>query len=169
MIRMNERMRRRLPAAPLQVASWEDVPDSLRRLIQQGWTIDETGAYLLRALVSGYSGSRSGFTDLTGYESSVNGLGIPDWDISPSAGVEDRLLKRAVSYAYFALGAARGMEDANSLNAIVSACEALIDDAKLTARVTFVLDRADEVALIGDVESRQNEDLLVFSMEDIAL
>lgn len=169
MIRMNERMRSRLSSSPLQLANWDDVPESLHELIQRGWTVDETGAYLLKALLGGYNGSRSSFTDLTGYEASVNGLGVPDWDIAPVAGAEERLLRRAVSYACFALHAARDIKGSGALEAVVSASESLMDDAKLTARVTFVLDRSDEPALVGDVEAGQNEHILIFSMEDIPL
>jgi hypothetical protein len=169
MIRMNERMRHRLPAVPLQEAKCDDVPESLRRLVQQGWTADDSGAYLLQALLRGYSGSRSVFTDLTGLESSVNGLAIPDWDIPASGDANDQLLRRAVSYACLALYAARDTEGASALNAIVSVSESLMDNGKLTARVTFVLDREDEPPLIDDVECRQNEDLLVFSLDDITL
>ncbi|HEX7660082.1 MAG TPA: hypothetical protein VF444_11450 [Pseudonocardiaceae bacterium] len=165
---MNRSMRRRLPAAPLQAANWYDVPEPLRQVIRQGWTVDEMGAYLLQALLDGYNGSRASFVDLTACESSVNGLGIPDWDMQQSTDVEDRLVRRAISYAYFALNAARDVAGANVLTAVVSASKSLVNDAKMTARVTFVLDRADEPTFIDDVEAYRNEDLLMFSMEDIS-
>ena len=164
---MNEGMRRQLPPAPLETASWEDVPESLRKIIEHGWVIDETGAYLLQMMAHGYHGSRSSFADLTGYESSVNGLGIPDWDIPLSGDTNGQLLRRSVSYAYFALRAARQIEGSNALHAIVSTSEALLGESRLTAHVTFVLNRTSELALVDDVEFRQNECLLTFSMEDV--
>ncbi|MFD0522910.1 hypothetical protein [Paractinoplanes durhamensis] len=64
-------------------AALEDVslPDLFRGAVDDGWTVDERGAWLLRRFLATYSGSPSAFSDVTGYEAAVNGRGIPDLDL----------------------------------------------------------------------------------------
>jgi hypothetical protein len=167
MIRMNDSMQMLLHGPPFDLANWDDLPESLREVIRSGWTVNDRGAYLMKALLAGYHGSSLSFEDLTGYEASVNGLGIPDWDFEQNGDIQDRLLRRTISYACYALDAGRRLRESVGLTAVASVSGMLMDIRRLTARVTFILDRVSEPVLVGDVECRKNEALLIFAMEDL--
>src|SRR5882724_11567854 len=66
----------------LSDVSGADVPGGFRRAVDEGWTRDERGAWLLRDFLATYHGSPEAFSDLTGYEAAVNGRGIPDLDLA---------------------------------------------------------------------------------------
>ncbi|GGN28335.1 hypothetical protein GCM10011578_064350 [Streptomyces fuscichromogenes] len=153
---------------PLDMASWEAVPPSLRTLIDPGWVIEADGACLLVALRDGYHGSRAVFADATGFEASVNGLGIPDRDLGAEAGERTRdLFVRAVSYAAFALTRAESTTATGGLTAVVSLSNSLEEEPGVTARVTFFLERDDEPSLVEDVDAYREEALLVFRRSDL--
>ncbi|MEU9344489.1 hypothetical protein AB0D74_25160 [Streptomyces sp. NPDC048278] len=168
MIRLNTPMRELAGARPLDAASWEALPPPLRTLIDSGWVLETDGACLLAALRDGYHGSRAAFADTTGFEASVNGLGIPDWDIETQAGERTRdLFVRAVSYAKFALKRAGTTTATGGLTAVVSLSNSLEGEPGVTARVTFFLARDDEPSLVEDVDAYREEALLVFRRSDL--
>ncbi|GAA2628956.1 hypothetical protein [Paractinoplanes durhamensis] len=121
-------------------AALEDVslPDLFRGAVDDGWTVDERGAWLLRRFLATYSGSPSAFSDVTGYEAAVNGRGIPDLDLDVGGKARAAALaRRGAAFARAALA---------RLNA---------DFPDHPAAVAYVsisdVDMDDEVVYVGDV------------------
>ena len=170
MIETNQAMRDLITRVELDFASCSSAPQLLEELTTPGWTIEEGGAHLLTASLSGYHGSRSSFNDTTGYEASVNGTGIPDWDIKETGTEFEReLLIRAISYARSALRKLQEAEPESDMTAIISLSKTSPEVARTTAHVTFVLPRADESRYIDDVEKYTGEAILIFTGSDCHL
>jgi hypothetical protein len=103
-MRFNARFADLVDVGTLSDLSCDDLPGRLRWTVDEGWTCDERGAWLLRDRLTTYHGSPEAFTDVTGYEAAVNGRAIPDLDVE----VEGRpraaaLARRGVTFARAAL------------------------------------------------------------------
>lgn len=163
MIATNWAMRQLAGSDPLTLAHPDAVTSADREVLASGWKTEPSGANVLVDLRAGYHGPAARSGDLTGYEAAVNGRGVADQDIAAEDEAREReLLVRAVSYAKQALEAARELPDRDRLTAMVSLSMSGDDVPVPTAKVTFYVQRDDELPYLRDVEDYAFESLLVF-------
>ena len=148
-----------------------DLPDLFQRAVNDGWTSDERGAWLLRRFLATYSGSPDAFTDVTGYEAAVNGRGIPDLDLT--AGGKARavaLARRGVAFARAALTRLNADHPGHPpATAYVSIGDVDMDDeVSYVGDVTFVMVRDEEPPYVADIDRiTANAVLVIDSTEDL--
>jgi hypothetical protein len=132
-----------------------DLPDLLRRAVDEGWTTDERGAWLLRDFLATYHGSPEAFSDVTGYEAAVNGRAIPDLDL-PLAGKARAvaLARRGIAFARAALYRLNADHpDHPPAVAYVSISDVdPDDDIPYEGDVTFVTAHDGEPPYLGDID-----------------
>lgn len=103
---VSARAREILGVNPMKEISRADLDRSRRRVVRDGWMLDDGAAVLVRFRKS-YFGIRSSFPNIGTYESAVNGRGMPDGNLVESG--FDRvplLLKRGLAFSWQALYAA---------------------------------------------------------------
>src|SRR4051794_28099078 len=103
-MRFNAKFADLLAMGTLSDLSDDDLPEGLRRTVDEGWTCDERGAWLLRNRLATYHGSPAAFTDVTGYEAAVNGRAL--WDVDLENDGKPRaaaLARRGIAFARAAL------------------------------------------------------------------
>jgi hypothetical protein len=135
---VNDKMRVLLERTDLDLVTRQDLPPGFGTVVDEGWVREPDGAWLLRALRRSYSGRRSAFTDLTGYEAAVNGRGIPDYDL-PASDPEraDALIRRSYSFACAALGQLDRVVNPPEMTGFISVTKTATDDPVFVANVTF--------------------------------
>lgn len=166
-MRLNQHMR-----DLISQSHWEDdpsyaIPEDLQRIVDLGWSVDETGAHLLAALQLGYRGRRSAYTDITGYEAGVNGWGIDARDLpGDNEAKVGELLQRSVSYVREALVRSRDLNTTETLTGMVSISIAE-PSGEVVARVTFWASHAAEPSYVVDIDG-YSEAVLLMSSTDLA-
>ncbi len=138
----------------LSRVSQTDLPDLFRKAVAEGWLQDEHGAWLLKQFQATYSGSRTASSDLTSYEASVNGRGVPDLDLQSDGILRAReLAKRGYAFARMALFRLNELPDHPAITAYVSISPVEMDEGNFyTANVTFVAFHDGEPSYAGRVE-----------------
>jgi len=139
----------------LTAVSRGDVPEGFQRTVDEGWTRDERGAWLLRNLVATYHGSPEAFSDLTGYEAAVNGRGVPDLDLAVGGKARaEALARRGVAFARAALFRLNAeYPDHPPAAAYISISEVDMDDEILyVGDVTLVTAHDGEPPYLADIE-----------------
>jgi hypothetical protein len=139
----------------LRDVSIADLPELFRSAVDDGWTMDERGAFLLRRFLATYSGSPGAFSDVTGYEAAVNGRGIPDLDLAVAGKARAAVLARRG--LAFAQGALQRLDadypDHPSADAYVSIGQVDMDDEILyVGDVTFVTVHEGEPPYLADLD-----------------
>ncbi|GAA2483974.1 hypothetical protein [Winogradskya humida] len=123
--------------------------------VDEGWTRDDRGAWLLRRFLATYSGSPDAFTDLTGYEAAVNGRGIPDLDLTgPSRSRAADLARRGVAFslaALYRLNEEHPDHPAAVAYLTISAVD-MDDEDVYVADITFVTVHDGEPPYVKDLE-----------------
>jgi hypothetical protein len=163
---MNDRMIG-LAGTELPAFRSDDVPTAYRAIVEEGWTADGNGAYLLSALQAGYRGSAADdFEDIVHFEATVNGRGVMDYDLPPSGPQRQNiLLRRSVSYACLALQAAPA-ESSHPIMGYISLSEGGLADDILTAHVTFCTRRPDALQYVDNIQDYSEEALIELSRDD---
>jgi hypothetical protein len=155
-MRVNARFADLVGAEGVGDTSAGDLPAVFQAAIDDGWTVDERGAWMLRRFRATYHGSPESFTDLTGYEAAVNGRGIPDLDLTTDS--RDRAVALARRGVAFAREALRRLDaehpDHPPAVAYVSISEVDMDDEVAYAGdVTFVTAHAAEPPYLVDLDA----------------
>jgi len=145
----------------LNGVSRKDVPEGFRKTVDDGWTCDERGAWLLRDFLATYHGSPEAFIDVTGYEAAVNGRGVPDLDLTiRGKALAVVLARRGVAFARAALYQLNAHHpDHPPAIAYVTINELDLDDEDIDdgivyeANVTFVAAHDGERPYLGDLDA----------------
>lgn len=153
----------------LRDVSQAEVPNSFRGAVQEGWTVDDTGAYLLKAFRRTYFGDRSSFVDVTSYEAAVNGRGIFDMDISEKGAARARVLaRRAFAFSWMALMSVREQYEDPQVTAYITIGQTLSGDGLYTANATFCSRHEGESPYLTDFDQVSNAVLALESAECMA-
>ncbi|MGW2542432.1 hypothetical protein ACWC5I_16535 [Kitasatospora sp. NPDC001574] len=153
----------------LERVNREDVPEFFQAALDAGWEVEPNGAWVLRFFSEGYRGDRSTFTDLTGYEASINGRAIPDLDLAEDDPVRiETLTRRAYSFAHGALFALRKISSAPPGSAYISIGPTLYDENLITGNVTFCVRHGEEEPYLADISRMTLSGVLVLESEDCA-
>jgi hypothetical protein len=140
----------------LSDVSRSDLPDLFRWAVDDGWTFDERGAWLLRRFLATYSGSPESFSDVTGWEAAVNGRAVPDLDLfSDGKTRATTLARRGVAFARAALYRLNtDYPDHPPGVSYISLSEVDMEDETLyVGDVTFVTAHEGEPPYLSDLES----------------
>jgi hypothetical protein len=146
-----------------------DLPDLFRRAVEDGWTTDERGAWLLRRLLATYHGSPEAFSDTTGYEAAVNGRAIPDLDLSARGKARAvALARRGVAFARAALYQLNvDHPDHPPATAYISITDLDLDlDIRYEGNVTFVTEHDGEPPYLGDLAAVTGNAVLAIDSTD---
>jgi hypothetical protein len=129
-----------------------ELPGLFRLAVDDGWTVDERGAWLLLRFRDTYFGSPGNFTDVTGYESAMNGRAIPDLDLTVAGKTRAvALAQRGVAFVRAALHRLNmGHPDHPPTTAYVSISE--VDRGDYDGSVTFVTAHAGEPPYLADLD-----------------
>lgn len=154
----------------LDAASQSDLPDFFRQAAMEGWVKDEQGAWLLKHFHETYSGSPTAFTDLTGYESAVNGRAIPDSDLTSRGHERARdLARRGYAFARMALFRFNETPDHPFATAYISISPVEMDDELIyTGSVTIVTYHDGEPPYLRDVENMTSGAVLALDSSECA-
>jgi hypothetical protein len=143
------------------------IPMNLQRIVESGWFVDETGAHLLTALHSGYRGTRSAYTDVTGYEAGVNGWGIDARDLPTDGEARtSELLQRSTAFVRAALVRSLELNSPQPLTAMISISESE-SSGDMGARVTFWASRPTEAPYVAEIDN-YSEAVLLMSSADLS-
>jgi hypothetical protein len=140
----------------LSGVSPNDVPAEFRQTVDDGWTRDERGAWLLRDFAATYHGSAEAFVDLTAYEAAVNGRGVPDLDLTIGGKARAAVLaRRGLAFARAALHRLNtDHPDHPPVVAYVSISdEDPADEIPYEGAVTFVTAHDGEPPYVRDLEA----------------
>ena len=167
MVRMSADALKVLGSDFLQGIRTSDMYSPLRAVVDEGWEM-EGDAALLVGFRESYFGERSRFSTTGGYETAVNGRGIPDLDIA-ELGEEciHRLMRRGTSFAWEALYAANMLLPGISLISRISAAPILMDPDYFTGYVTFCSSRFSDDAGIGVAIGQSGIQILISSEDCI--
>jgi hypothetical protein len=144
-----------------------DVPELFQSALEAGWSVDPSGAWVLRFFAEGYRGDRESFTDLTGYEAAVNGRAVPDLDIAEDGPARiETLVRRAYSFAHGALFALRQIPGAPLGTGYISIGPTLYDENLVTGSVTFCVRHEGEEPYLVDVSRMTLSGVLLVDSAD---
>jgi hypothetical protein len=146
----NKQFRAVLGASDINSLPEQEVPPLYAETLEAGW-IESDGSWFLSKFRDEYHGSKSQFTDHTGYESAVNGRSIPDADATSSPLSLTQLAVRGITFARDALSLLPA--DAPPVTAYVSVGYAAYDEAVVEGNVTFCADHDGEPPYITDLDS----------------
>jgi hypothetical protein len=131
-----------------QTLSQGDLLAEYQPVLESGWE-DVDGAIVLKGWHESYFGERSRFSETMDYEISVNGRGIPSFDLPEN---RDRrismLLRRGAAFAWAALHVQRNQLPGVKMAAYVTAAPTLMDPSHFTGNVTFCASRLAQVPYI---------------------
>ncbi|GAA3064902.1 hypothetical protein [Actinokineospora globicatena] len=162
-MRCNDAMRALLADVDLAGVSEADLPAGwMRTAAGLGWTVEADGAVVATALRATYSGLRSGFSDLVGYEGAVNGRSVVDYDLPEGADRLNLLVRRSWAYVTGMLAAARGV---GAVVGFVGVGTSATEQPFWEAHVTFWVER---VGVEGYFGLSSGEAGLVLGVGDVA-
>jgi hypothetical protein len=129
------------------LATADELPEQYRAVVDEGWTVDERGAWLLRGFLATYFGKAEAFSDVTGYEAAVNGRGIPGDGLSAT-----ELAGRGVAFARAALTrlGAEHPEHPPATAYVSIGVVGMDDDEAYVGDVTFVTAHDGEPPYLGE-------------------
>ncbi|MCH7230783.1 hypothetical protein L0U85_07955 [Glycomyces sp. L485] len=136
----------------LESTNDEDLPQLYRETVAAGW-VEADGSWLLKKFRDEYHGSKSHFTDRTGYEAAVNGRSIPVAGFPPPDENAQRLATRGLTFARRALETLP--REAPPVTAYISVSRAVYDDSVMEGNVTFCADHENEPPYTTDLDSFQ--------------
>ncbi|WP_419998355.1 hypothetical protein [Streptomyces boninensis] len=152
----------------LSVIGRDEVPASLRELLQSGWLELPDGAWVIRDLVAGYSGDHASFVDVLHLESSINGRGITDLGLPSDPALKVLpLLRRSLAYACLGLKSAADVPSPVNLVATVSLSS--VDQDITTSHVTFTSVHDDLPPYLPDLEGFSGHPVAELSAADCDL
>jgi hypothetical protein len=156
-MRFNAKFADLVDMGTLSDLSDDDLPEGLRRTVDEGWTCDERGAWLLRDRVATYHGSPEAFTDVTGYEAAVNGRALWDLDLDDIGGKPRAaaLARRGIVFARAALHRlnADHPDHPPAVAYLSIGDEDPTDDIPYEADVTFVTAHPGEPPYVRDLQA----------------
>ncbi|WP_152521059.1 hypothetical protein [Nocardiopsis ganjiahuensis] len=144
-----------------------DLTDFHRNVLDSGWVEEDHGAWVLRTLRGSYYGAKGQFSDVTGYEASVNGRAIPDLDLD-SAGSRraETLFRRGYSFAHSALFSLSRIQESPSAVAYITIGPTLYDETVIIGNVTFCAIREGVRPYIDDISDVSLSGVLLLDSND---
>lgn len=164
-MKMNHMMAQEIAPLSLETAVWcesASLPDSLRKIVESGWSVDSQGAHTLSALRRRSHPPDSFFPNLTFYEAAVNHVHIPGDDPAEQEGGAEKhqLIVRAIAFAYQILRNARNTS--NDMIAVIAAGQ-----DKDGASVRAYCKRPGEFWIDEDLEKYTEEAVMTLDFSDI--
>lgn len=164
---MNAAMARLLDRIDISGITESEIPGLFREVLDGGWTIDPTGAMLLRRLKESYNGEPA-FVDPVHKETTINGRGMIDYDLPIIAAErEEKLLRRCIAYACAAIRVARDVRQSPETLSYITMSVSSGGEKLLTANVTFCGDYNDFPSYIANIDDYRNEALMEISLADL--
>lgn len=145
----------------------EEIPAMFRQVKEEGWSYTPNGARVLTGLIP--NATNPSF-DVLQEETWINGRGMTDPDL-PWAEAERTvpLLRRCFAYAFACIAEAeRRFGDRDVLAYVVLSLGGL-DDALLTATVTFCTHDPNTRPYIADIENVQDAAVAELTLDDFAM
>lgn len=165
-MKMNGAMSERVNRVDLEGVRDEEVPEPFRRILEEGWIIDPSGAIFLRSLKYGYNGNVESY-DTCHKEAAVNNRGMIDYDL-PTNGSEReaKLLRRCVAYACLGIRSSLSLFDTPEILSYITMSNSLGGEESITASVTFCGNHFDSLPYIKNMDDYQHEALMEISWQD---
>ncbi|MFD9723621.1 hypothetical protein [Streptomyces sp. NPDC059072] len=157
-------MTRLLSDHPLAELTDEDIPPSLRRVKEKGWSYTPNGSRVLTGLIPK---ATPPYVEVLQEETWINGRGMPCHDL-PRAESERTgpLLRRCFAYAFACLvEAERRFGDQEVLAYVILSLGGLDDDL-LTATVTFCTRDPNTKPYIFDIENVRDAAVAELTVSD---